>query len=239
MLDAYMDTGDSPDMGKNAVVPQYNWASAFVAYANGQTLDDISVTLAIPMAHLERRCREDNWLALSARLQREVPMIADDTKAQLEVMRQNRAKNYKIACDLRDDLVDVVKRLRETKGDGMILKLWHNKGSLVEREVPFGPQDRVALATYAKLVADLTYRALGDKDAAEGGGQTPSDAQGAAPSITIILPGVISKPRNVMESQDLQPGLTLDLSKDKVTVTETPTEMTPQELESARLSMGG
>lgn len=130
-------------------------------------------------------------------------------KAKLELIRRNREVNYKVACELRDDLLEVVAKLRS--GELTLEKQWHNKGAVTRAEVEPSIVDRVNLATYARTVADLSYRALGDmamgeKAASDAGAGTGA---GAPPPITIILPGAIAGPRERQARKaqviDLQP----------------------------------
>ncbi len=206
-------------MPRKGAQPVHNLPAAFLGFARGQTLDELSQTMAIPLSTLQEYAQKQNWLALAAKLS-VAPEPQGILKAQLAVIEANRKKNFQIASDLRDDLIDVVRNLRSTGGHAMIEKQWHYRGAVTRAEVPMSISDRATLASYAKTIADLTYRSLGDRDAAEGGGhEGPANAQ-SAPTITIILPGVISRPRNEQSANDLQGNMTLDLSSDKVTVTE-------------------
>lgn len=222
-----------------AISPSYNWSAAFLAYAQGASIEEISRVQAIPQATLEYVQQRDNWPALAARLPRS-PEPHGEVKAQLNVIKANRQKNYEIACQLRDDLVDVVRRLRSTEGPPLTLeKQWHFRGTITRADVPLSISDRVQLATYAKLIADLSYRSLGDKDAAEGGAQDVPPSQSAPPSITIILPGLIAKPRKELSDKDLQDGITLDLSTETPTVTEVKSAKPVQTPIDAEVSAGG
>jgi hypothetical protein len=59
----------------------------------------------------------------------------------------------------------------------------------------------VNLATYARTICDMTYAALGDRAAAAGAKEEGPAASSAPtpPPITIILPGLISRPRSDRE----------------------------------------
>jgi hypothetical protein len=209
---------DSQNVGKQTGIVQYNYTAAFLAFANGATVEELSQTFSIPINSLENTITQQNWRALAARLPRS-PEPHGSTSAKLAVIADNRERNFKIACDLRDDILDVVAKMRSPEGL-TLEKQWHNRGSVTRAEVPMSLSDRVALASYFKMVADLTYRALGDKDAAEGGAQDVSPSQSAPPSITIILPGVIAKPRANMDLASAN--VTVDLSKETPTVSAEP-----------------
>jgi hypothetical protein len=205
-----------------ALKGRYNWAAAFAAFCQGSNLETIAQSLAIPEFKLVERANIEGWTRIAAKLQTHTPLtIAPPTskqqqelEAKLEVLRINRAQNYKVACDLRDDLVEVVQKLRA--GTLRLEKQFHNRGSVVRCDVDPGIVDRVNLATYARSVMDMTYQALGDRTATAG---AKDDSAGVAsmnsstpPPITIILPGCIQRPREERAVSDAQVGQVIDIS---------------------------
>ncbi len=191
----------------------HNWPAAFVAYARGVPTTEICEVYGIPEARLNTVMREQNWAVMVSKLPLAPAPLAPVENARMEVLVANREKNYKIACALRDDLVSVLEGLRSTEeveetvtdpdGSERVVKrrvnqlrrYWHFRGSIVEKMVDWSMADRVALANYATMVANLTYTALGDKQAT-GGAQDRDANAPPPPSITIILPGAIANPRS-------------------------------------------
>jgi hypothetical protein len=203
-----------PGMGNNAT---YNWPAAFVAYARGVPTEEICDVYGIPEARLNTVMREQNWAVMVSKLPLAPAPLGEVEKTRMEVLVANREKNYKVACALRDDLCEVIENLRstgrlveETVPDGQggevvvqrpantLKRYWHFKGMIIEKNVEWSMADRVALANYATMVANLTYTALGDKQAA-GGAQDRGANDPAPPSITIIMPGAIAAPRSQRE----------------------------------------
>ena len=175
---------------------RYPYAAAFVAYSKGAPLSEVSEVFGIPLETLQKRAQWEGWPALvrqSTALQTGVPPSAEKTEARLRLIEENRAENYRMACLLRADLLSQLEKLVD--GELQIEKSWNNKGCVVTHLTDPSTGDRVNLATYARTIADLTYRALGDREAAEGGAADVPGGTPAPPSITVILPGVIQAPR--------------------------------------------
>lgn len=180
----------------------YNWAAMFVAFCHNCPAEEIAQIYGVELPTLQQRISREGWAAL-----REKSLItATDLQAmiaspsagllKLRIIEENRLENLKVFTKLREHLVEVVAKLRN--GTLKMEKLFHNaKGGFVLREeVEPSPGDFVNIATYARTISDGTYRALGDFQAQEKAEQDAPAGQAAAPSITIILPAVISAPRD-------------------------------------------
>lgn len=202
---------------------QYNWGAAFVAYCNNHTLQEISDSLGIPFASLNAKANAERWQALRGQLplatndalpvarstQAEVgpkdpfeqgrsvvptPKLPVALQARLEQLTANRQKNFEQANKLRKSLDLLLENL--VTGKLQMEQLYHNKGSVVRTKREISPADLVNIATFARLVHEMTYRALGDtttegKESGKGQEGTPSNA----PAIIINLPGAIAQPR--------------------------------------------
>lgn len=170
--------------------PSYNRAAAFVEYSKGTALDEISHALAIPMHILERWCHEENWAQLAPKIpQLAVALRDDQAERAMERIKDNREKNLAIAQALQQDLLDVIEKLRTGK---LKTKKVFAKGLTIELEPTL--RDRCDLALYARNVAEMSYRALGDVV------ETAKNTQGengsaSAGQITIILPPAVAAPR--------------------------------------------
>lgn len=176
----------------------YNWPAAFTAFCAGTPLDEIAHVFGIEPATLDSHIRNERW----AKLRDSIPQAmvhAEDRPSlelvKLEKMAKNREKNLAVWIELREHLLETVAKLR--KGELKIERLFHNRGTIVRDETEPTTGDLVNIANYAKTIADGTYRALGDFQAQDKVAQdnTVSGTAAAAPAITIILPGVISAPR--------------------------------------------
>ena len=172
----------------------YNYTSAFVAFCKGAPAEEISIELNIPIGSLKSKMRQEGWKSLADSLLGQngpVPGNAGEALARIEA---NRAKNFEAAAKLRDELGKIIDQL--LAGTLRIQKRFHYKGGIVECEAQPSLADLVQLATYARMVHDMTYRALGDIGA--NGGHKADVTAGTQPPacpITIVLPEAISMPR--------------------------------------------
>ena len=177
----------------------HNWAAAFTAYCNGSPVEEVSMTFDIPLKTLVQKVQDEGWTSLRAKLplsgELGVAPLANEITAKLAVVKANRIANLEVAVELRKAFVDQILKPLAAQ-EVQIERLFHNKGMVVRAEQRPGPADWVNIAAAAKTIADLTYRALGDVVAGERAqSDTPAAAGGAAPTITIILPNVVARPR--------------------------------------------
>lgn len=200
--------------------PRMNWAAVFAAYCNGTPEDELAIIFNADDAAIRTKIRDEGWAALRARMPiavaaptslHEVPLhergkqgcpaitsdsvgIEKQTQAKLRLIEQNREANYRIAAELREDLLGLVKSLRA--GTLKLEKQWHTpKGVVTRANVDPTIVDRVALAKYAQTIADISYRATGDLSQNGTPRELPPGVPSSHSQITIVLPGVIAKPR--------------------------------------------
>jgi hypothetical protein len=176
----------------------FNWGGAFTAYVNNCPNEEIAQVYGMELATLQQVIARDGWQRLRASIpqaQAEALTKPNDGELKLKRLQENREKNLAIWAKLRDDLLEVVDKMRA--GELMVERQWHSKGIITTQQVPLTMGDRVNLATYARTICDGTFRCLGDYQATEKPGQDAIGGQAAAgvPSITIILPGVVAFPR--------------------------------------------
>lgn len=176
-----------------------NYEEAFVKYCGGVPLEDISLMCDIPLSKLEAHARNAQWPTLKARVEAQaqslVPVHADEIARRAEMIQQNREENLRGWKKLRDDAFELLDDLRETKGVDMITQYWHNRGAIIEKRRAMTISERVQLATYLQTIAQGTYAALGDRVSSSGAKDDVNSNPNGTPGITIILPGVIAKPR--------------------------------------------
>jgi hypothetical protein len=179
----------------------YAYTPAFVAFCFGTSAEEISKSFNIPIKSLKAKMRQESWLKLAERLTARTMPEPALHESILDKIETNRAKNYEIAAELRIHLAKIIEALRD--GKLRIKKHFHHKGQIVKYEAEPSPADCLAIVTYARTIADMTYRALGDH---EGNGGYMADASPGTPPptppITIVLPTVIAKPR---EQRQIEP----------------------------------
>lgn len=196
------------------------WQAMFVAYCNGVPEDEIALVFNVPLMTLKKRMSHECWATLREKLplvtngagEGRSTAIAPTTNAKLKLIEENRLENLKVFTSLRDDLLDVLAKLRS--GDLKLEKQFHNRGMVVRADVDPTIVDRVNLATYAQTIANGTYRALGDFQGQEKPGQDAAAGTAApsGPAITIILPGAIGAPREQREMKTAKSSEVIDLT---------------------------
>jgi hypothetical protein len=185
-----------------------NIAAAYSLYVEGKSLAEIARITGEPYEVLQKRAQREDWAVLATKLRdglpacapddpnRSLPAVqADKAKWHLERVQANRERNIAVIQKLQDDLLHTVNKL--ASGELKLRRYWCSKGIISHVDADPGLQDRVALATYAQTVMNLSYQALGDK-AILGDKATQEMGPGAAqsvPQITVVLPGIIQQPR--------------------------------------------
>lgn len=189
---------------------KYNWPAAFLAWMRGSPMEDISMEFGMSVAQLNKAKREQKWDSLQEMAP--VPQIGSrkGDNEHLNRCLANREKNYAVAELLREDVLNVARGLLK----GSKLKRYFNsRDGVVEHDVDWNMQDRVALANYATMVANLGYRALGDREASTDATSDKPGGSPPAPSITLILPGCISNKREDRPVDHPEDGVVVDLDK--------------------------
>jgi hypothetical protein len=187
----------------------YSYTPAFVAFCGGAPPGEIAEEFKIPLKSLQAKIRQEGWRGLANRMWGRIPADAGPNDGALDRIEANRAKNYEIAAKLREHVIEMVIALRA--GTLRIKKQFQHKGQIVEYEAEPGPADWLNIATYARTVFDLTYRALGDFGA--NGGYKADASPGTPPPaqpIAVFLPAAIARPREErsveVECAPVEPG---------------------------------
>jgi len=177
---------------------EYNYAAAFVAFAKGEKLEDIAVTLDIPFVTLRNKARAECWRKQAVQLQQSLIPISSPKSAErdIERIKKNREKNLELAEKLRLDAERVIDSLL---ADTLTIDHVNSKGLITNRRPNI--QDRVALAQYVKSIAETLYRAHGDVLLAREVDALPQQAA----QVVINLPAAIAKPRAERELEDGKP----------------------------------
>jgi hypothetical protein len=99
-------------------------------------------------------------------------------------------------------------------GELRVERLFNGKLGILRAETAPTTGDWVNIATYARTIADGTYRALGDFQGQDKpGSDAPAGTVNAAqPSITIILPAAIAVPRAERQITEAKQGQVIDLT---------------------------
>lgn len=223
-----------PDLEKPVRAPkasEVNWSAVFAAYCNGGETHEIAEQFGISHGSLITRANKESWkgLRLSMPLVTSIQtpdgltahgssahdLLPVEVKSNINAVRENRERNLEAFIGLQEDLLDTVKSLRAgTLMTKKAFKLKDEDGN--ERvevvEIPIGLSERAILANYALAVANGTYRALGDSIVEGKTAGAGNDGNPLPPAITIILPGVIAKPRDEREMRSAAtPGEVIDL----------------------------
>ncbi len=172
--------------------PPVNWAALFITYQAGSTLEDIAQACSMPLETLQEVADREGWAALASG----APLSsADDPQGKFATLEANRRANFDAAVMLRNALLSDARRLQE--GTLRLEKVFCNKDGIITAPIIPGPQDHAAYARALQLIADVTYRALGDQNEAERKTGKPGETRG---EITIVLPAAIQE---VQEASDL------------------------------------
>jgi hypothetical protein len=190
-----------------------NWAAAFTAYVGGSTLDEVAAVFGIPNETIKRRSIDEKWnlmrekiLAQSkalvvtdsgpmSQLEANNQLLPPEVRARLALIKQNREQQYQRAVRMGEELDRILQGIRDgTYRVGKHISV--PKMGPVWVEAAPGPADLVNIGTYARTLADLAYRALGDA-AADGQERRAEVSATNSPqqAITIILPTAIGAPR--------------------------------------------
>ncbi len=172
----------------------YPYTPAFIAFCGGAPLEEISAEFKIPLDSLRAKIRQEGWRTLANRMSGRLQVEINPNESTLAKIEANRAQNYEAAVKLRDHLRTVIDHL--CAGTLRVKKLFHNKGQVIEYAAEPTPGDWVNIATYARTIFDMTYRALGDWASDKGSKtDTATGAPTPAPAFTVILPSAIAGPR--------------------------------------------
>lgn len=166
----------------------YNMPAMFIAYTRGASLGEIAQLFGVPDDTLEAVARDQQWGELSARLKLE-PVESDSAvAARLEKMEANREANYNLADDLRQDLARKFAAL--ANGTLKIENIVKHKEGYDVAETNPAPRDIKALAEAARIMSELTYRALGDNE--EPKKDKGKVAETSAVQINVNIPSAIA-----------------------------------------------
>jgi hypothetical protein len=122
-------------------------------------------------------------------------LLPPEIRARLALIKQNREQQYQRAVRMGEELDRILQGIKDgTYRVGKHISV--PKVGPVWVEAAPGPADLVNIGTYARTLADLAYRALGDA-AADGQERRAEVSATNSPqqAITIILPTAIGAPR--------------------------------------------
>lgn len=199
----------------------HNWAAAFTAYVGGSTLEEVAAVFGIPEHFVKRRSIDEKWpvmrdkileqskaLVLAgpqavSQLEAQNSLLPAEVRARMAIIKHNREVQYQRAVKMGEELDKILAGLVDKSYKvGKWMAIPKAGPTWVEAEP--GPADLVNIATFARTLADLAYRALGDS-AADGQERRAEVSATNSPqqAITIILPTSIAAPRG---ERQLPPG---------------------------------
>ena len=189
-----------------------SWPAVFTAYCNGAPADELAQIFDLELSSVTNKIKTERWAALRANLPLGETLKSDSemrgiSEIRLAAIQANRDKNLAAWSLLRGHVISVIEKL--AAGTLKMEKVFNGKTGITRVE-DLDPTtgDLVNIATALRTATDGTYRAIGDFQAQDKPGQDGSvNGQPPPPSITIILPSVISQPRDSSPSQviDLRP----------------------------------
>ena len=194
-------------------VARYDWTGAFVEYCNGTSIPDCALIFEIPVDALRNYATSQRW-----ELRRQEKAIIKNAPNALKSSEEIERK-ARLSREIREEIIAAYRPLLRDAGkvalaiqDGTATKekQWHNKGAVVRADCPLELADKQIAAQYIATIANGIYSALGESSGAAGaaklGGHSGDSGSMAAPSVTIVLPGVIGAPRQEREA------ITIDLN---------------------------
>jgi hypothetical protein len=211
----------------------YNYAKAFIAFQQGNSFDDISTMLQIPLETLKMEARQHGWSRLADQIAAPLRELAK-VDLDLDLIKKNRKKSLEEAGPLEtlfarrlelygraweelqvaeaQWIMDQEEYSSSNKTDEDKIKLDSARSRLDQSRAAAAPSAK-SLAELGKAVAilqDIRYRALGDQV-----NKTNDDKPAAAGARTLIqinLPDSIARPRQgrtidvqAVKRQDLPP----------------------------------
>lgn len=185
---------------------RHNWAAAFFEYLSGAPLLEIAKTLRIPLPRLKKRAREERWATLAGKLAMPMPeFTGGEAERAIQRIQENRERNLQVARGMQEDLEAQLNRLL----DGT-LSVTRQMPTGEPIEMPAGLKERLDLANYAKMAAELSYRAVGDWAPSRTHENGSGNASGT--SVTVILPEAVAEPRSARESAPIAPAAVIDIT---------------------------
>ncbi len=178
---------------------RHNYPAMFLAYANGATFEEIATTFKVSPTLLKTYATFQCWDELAEKARQSVGVAAlasvgtpkTDIDRAVAAIEDNRRKNLAVFEKLRAELVTEIDKLQ--RGEMKIQHLFSTKTGVVSYYRDPNMQDRVALATAAKIIAEGTYRAVGDLVSATDGSGKKDPGVGA--TISILIPGLVAGPK--------------------------------------------
>ena len=199
----------------NKGVAKYDWTGAFVEFCNGTSIPDCALIFEIPVDALRNYATSQRW-----ELRRQEKAIIKNAPNALKSSEEIERK-ARLSREIREEIIAAYRPLLRDAGriamaieDGTATKekQWHNSkfGEVIRADCPLELADKQIAAQYIATIANGIYSALGESSGAAGaaklGGHSGDSGSMAAPSVTIVLPGVIGAPRQEREA------ITIDLN---------------------------
>jgi hypothetical protein len=197
------DRDASAELALTGIELEFNWPAMYSAFARGSSLDEISMTFACPLPLLRRASTQQGWAELAEKTFpiASKPRLGQNDHARFVAIEANRKANLDMARTLRATVVRHLEALQEDRL--MVERVNVSKGLVTVTPTKPTPSDILAYANAAKVTADITYAALGDRADSGGVGKKSSDDPPSA--ITVILPSVVvaNRERKVSRVIDL------------------------------------
>jgi len=204
----------APEKPSQKGVARYDWTGAFVEYCNGTSIPDCALIFEIPVDTLRNYATSQRW-----ELRRQEKAIIKNAPNALKSSEEIERK-ARLSREIREEIIAAYRpllrdaaRLNQAifEGTATVERQWAQKGAVVRADCPVSIPERQIAAQYLATIANGIYSAMGESSGAAGaaklGNAGDGGHSGAAPSVTIVLPGVIGAPRQERET------VTIDLPK--------------------------
>lgn len=185
-----------------------NWTELYCAWIDGLTFDQIARRWGISPDLVQRAANKQKWAALAHKRPRPISETTEEVAIRKAEVTKFIAKKKRVLEALLTDVAALSEDFTlsviapETKRAdgtpvGTVRQYFHNKGVITHVDRKMTVAERLEVSKYFTLVLSLGDKLLSLDPNGGGSEADPKAVQAQAPAqITLVLPGLIAKPRN-------------------------------------------